>query len=310
MAKFVWMQAAAAALLLAGPAWADMKFSTGRQGGSQYPISVGLAQVMQALPEVGTVTLVPGGGASNIMAVDQGLSDLGITLSVSALDGIKGQAPYPAPTQNVVQLFALHGFKLVTLVPAESDIQSFADLAGHKINVGPNGFTVTELAKQIFAHEGMQVDMQYLDPGAAVQQFKDGHLDGWFYSVSDPQAAIVDLANARDLRLIPLPEDLQTWLLESNPSLYMTHFPDDPSLYPKMTGSLDTPGYPNIIIANRSTVSDDQAYAMTKAVAENLEALKANAPDMAALKPEDMAADVGIPLHPGAERYFKERGWR
>lgn len=312
MKKFniLWPLVVAATLLPVSASLADMQFSTGRTGGSQYPVSVSILQIIQELPEIGTVTLVPGGGASNIMAVDQGLSDLAITLSVSALNGLEGKDPYPEPTKNVAGLVALHGFKLITVVPADSDIHSFADLAGKKINVGPNGFTVTALAKQIFEHANMDVDIQYLAPSAAVQQFKDGHLDGWFYSASDPQAAFVDLANARDIRLIAMPEDIQSWLLDANPSLYRTSYPNDGALYPRMSGHVETLGYPNIIVVNTSTVSDEQAYLMTKAIVEQLDKLKATAPDMAALQPEDLAIEVGIPLHPGAKRYFAERGWR
>ena len=313
MKKFLTLKSvvvAAAALMLSGPAFADMQFSTGRQGGSQYPLSVSIAQIIQKLPDVGTVTLVPGGGASNIMAIQQGSSDLAISLSVSARRGIEGQPPYPKPTKNVQELFALYGFKLITIVPKDSDIKTFADLAGHKINVGPNGFTVTALAKRIFKHAKMDVNIQYLAPTAAVQQFKDGHLDGWFYSASDPHAAIVDLANSRDIRVIAMPKDIQDWLLKTNASLYRTTFPADPSLYPRMTGKIETVGYPNVIVSNADKVSDKQGYDITKAVVENLDKLQQNSKAMQSLKPKEMAADLGIPMNAGAERYFKERGWR
>lgn len=303
--------AAVATALFATAALADMQFSTGRQGGSQYPVSVGLVQIMEKLPSVGTVTLAPGGGASNIVAVNGGLSDLAITLSPSAVDGLKGNPPYKEKTENITQLFALHGFFIVAVVPAKSDVKTFTDLAGKKVNVGPNGFTITEFAKNIFAHENMDVDMQYLDPAAAVQQFKDGHLDAWFFSPSDPHAAFLNIANSMDIRFIAMPEETQTWLLAEYPSLYRTRFPADTSVYPGLKGpAIDTVGYPNIIIANKDRVSEQQAYDIVKAVAENLDKLKESNVGMASFKVEGMATKVGVPIHPGAMKYFKERGWQ
>jgi uncharacterized protein len=295
--------------LLAGPAAADMNFATGRPGGSQYPVSVALSQIMEKVPGVGTVSLTPGGGAGNIVAVDTGKADLGITISVSAYDGIRGKPPYKSKTANITQLFALHGFKIAILVPADSPIKSFKDLAGKKVNVGPKGFTITEVAKRIFAMEHMTVDMQYLQLTAAVEQFKDGHLDALFYSPADRFAAFIDLAQARRIRLIPLPESVMDTMLKQEPSFYRAEFPISPDIYKGITNKIQTIGYPNIIVANKNTVSEAQAYAITKAVAENMDKVGAVEPALKNFDLKNMALTVGVPFHPGSLKYFKERGW-
>lgn len=302
--------AAAVTLAFAASAAADIGFSTGRQGGSQYPVSVAIAQILEKVPGVGSVTLVPGGGAANIVAVDQGKSEIAITLSMSAVDGLKGQPPYKAPTPNIVQLFALHAFKLVVLVPADSPIKEFKDLVGKKINTGPSGFTVTALAKEIFAKEKMTVDIRYLEPGPALQQFKDGNIDGWFYSPSDIMAPYIDLANSRDIRLVPLPEKLMKEIMAENPSFYRTKWPANKAIYPRLKNQVETLGYPNLIIANKNMVSDDLAYKMTKAIAENITQLANGDPSLEGFDPKDLAVEVGVPIHPGSMKYFKERGWR
>lgn len=302
--------AATATLLLAAPASAQMKFATGRQGGSQYPVSVALTQIMQAVPGIGTVSLVPGGGASNIVAVDKGMANLGITLSVSALDGIKGRPPYKTPTKNVVQLFALHGFKLAVVVAKDSSIKTFKDLAGKKVNVAPKGFTITEIADHMFKMANLKVDQRYLAVTAAVEQFKDGHLDALFYSPSDRYAPFIDLAQSRDVRILPIPTEILDKMQADDPSFYKTKFPISPDIYKGISTPVDTLGYPNIIIANKDKVTDAQAYAMTKAVAENMEKVAAVEPDLRHFDLKDMALDVGIPIHPGSMKYFKERGWR
>lgn len=302
--------AAAIATFAVGSALAaDLTFSTGRQGGSQYPVSVALVQIMGKAPGIGKVTLRPGGGASNIVAVDTGQSDLGITLSISAKDAIDGRKPYKKKMTDFVQLFALHGFKVVVIVNADSSIKTFKDLAEKKVNTGPKGFTITEIAERVFSYANIKVNMTYLPPSAAVEQFKDGHLDALFYSPSDRYGAFIDLAQARKLRLIALPKDIQERLLKEEPSFYPTSFPAVPDIYKGIENKIETLGYPNIIIANKKKITDAEAYAITKAVAENLDKLAAVEPSLKTFEPKELAVRVGVPIHPGSLKYFKERGW-
>ncbi len=303
---------AATALLMACalPAQADMNFSTGRQGGSQYPVSVALSQVLEKVPGVGTVSLIPGGGAANIVAVDQGLAHLGITLSNSARDGIVGNPPYKAKTENVVQLYALQAFKVAVIVAEDSPVKTFKDLAGKKINTGPKGFTIVELADKLFSMAKIKVNMQYLQIGAAVEQFKDGNIDGFVYSPSDKFAAFIELAQARKIRLIQIPDAIIDDIMKEDPSFYVTQWPADKNDYRGLSNTSKTLGYPNIIIANKNKVSDEQAYAMTKATAENMEVLGQVEPDLRGWDLKNMATEVGVPIHPGSMKYFKERGWR
>jgi TRAP transporter TAXI family solute receptor len=302
--------AAAALLGLTLPAAADMSFSTGRQGGSQYPVSVALAQVLEKVPGIGTVSLIPGGGAANIVAVDQGLAHLGITLSNSARDGLVGNPPYKQKTENVVQLFALQAFKVAVIVNEDSPMKTFKDLAGKKINAGPKGFTIVELADKLFGMAGIKVNMQYLQIGAAVEQFKDGNIDGFIYSPSDKFAAFIELAQARKIRLIQIPDDIIDRVIKEDPSFYVSQWPADKADYRGLGNVVKTIGYPNLIVANKTKVSDAQAYAMTKAAAENMETLGAVEPDLRGWDLQNMATEVGVPIHPGAMKYFKERGWR
>ena len=243
--------AAALTVFFTGASVAQMSFSTGRQGGSQYPVSVALSQVLDKVPSVGTVSLIPGGGAANIVAVDNGLASLGITLSSSARDGLLGNPPYKKKTENVVQLFALQAFKIAVIVPEDSPVKTFKDLEGKKVNTGPKGFTVVEIANRIFAKEKMKVNMQYLQVGQAVEQFKDGNLDALFYSPSDRFAAFIDLAQARKIRLVSLPDEVMKDMIKEDPSFYMTQWPEKQSDYKGLTNTVKTLGYPNVIIANK-----------------------------------------------------------
>lgn len=302
--------AALAAAGIASAAQAQVTFATGRQGGSQYPVSVALSQIMDKAPGIGSVTLVPGGGAANIVAVNMGKADLGITLSSSARDGLMGKPPYKSEMKNIVQLFALQAFKIVVIVPENSPIKTFADLQGKKVNTGPKGFTIVEVANRIFDMENIKVNMNYLQIGQAIDQFKDGNIDALMYSPSDRFAALMDLAQTRKIRLVPLPERVIDTMIKQDPSFYRTEWPAYPDAYKGLSNKIPTLGYPNIIIANKDKISDQQAYDMTKAVAANLEKVAVVEPDLKEWDLKNLAKDVGVPVHPGAMRFFKEKGWR
>lgn len=314
MSGFGFIRAAGFALLaatgFASAAQAQVTFATGRQGGSQYPVSVALSQILDKAPGVGSVTLVPGGGAANIVAVDIGKADLGITLSSSARDGLMGKPPYKSATKNIVQLFALQAFKIVVIVPEDSPIKTFADLQGKKVNTGPKGFTIVEVANRIFDMEKIKVNMNYLQIGQAIDQFKDGNIDALMYSPSDRFAALMDLAQTRKIRLVPLPERVIDTMIKQDPSFYRTEWPAYPDAYKGLSNKIPTLGYPNIIIANKDKISDQQAYEMTKAVAANIEKVAVVEPDLKDWDLKNLATDVGVPIHPGAMRFFKEKGWR
>jgi TRAP-type uncharacterized transport system substrate-binding protein len=77
-----------------------------------------------------------------------------------------------------------------------------------------------------------------------------------------------------------------------------------------LSNKVPTLGYPNIIIANKNKITDQQAYEMTKITAENLEKVAAVEPDLINWDLKNLATEVGLPIHPGSMRYFKEKGWR
>jgi TRAP transporter TAXI family solute receptor len=109
---------------------------------------------------------------------------------------------------------------------------------------------------------------------------------------------------------VPLPDELMTAMIKREPSFYRTQFPISPDIYRGLSNKVETLGYPNLIIANKDKVSDAQAYGMTKAVAENMEKIAAVEPSLKGFNLKDMAINVGVPIHPGSMKYFKERGWR
>ena len=291
----------------------DLTFATGRQGGSQYPISVALVQIMEQIPSLGTLTLTPGGGAANVVAVNEGQAELGITLALSAVDGAQGNPPYEQALQNVQHLFSLHPFNLVILVAEDSDIQTVEDLRGRSVNVGPAGFTTGVVADMLFEAYGIdpsEVDIRNLDITDASDQFRNGQLDALIYLPSDRMAPYIDLAQARDVRIVPIDEEHRQALMEMHPSFRETTWPKEAGIYEGLDEPVPTVGFNNTIIVNGEQVGEQLGYDMVQAVAENFDQLVAVEASLGLMEPQDLAVPVnGMPLHPGAERYFEEQGW-
>ena len=291
----------------------DLTFATGRQGGSQYPISVALVQIMETIPSLGTLTLTPGGGAANVVAVNEGQSELGITLALSAVDGAQGAPPYEQELTDVQHLFSLHPFNLVVLVGADSGIDTVEDLRGRSVNVGPAGFTTGVVADMLFEVYGIdpsEVDIRNLDLTDASDQFRNGQLDALIYMPSDRFAAYIDLAQTRDVKVVPIDEEHRQALLDIHPSFRETTWPNEPGIYEGLDEPVPTVGFNNTIIVNGQEVDEQLGYDMVQAVAENFDQLQAVETSLDAMEPQDLAVPVaGMPLHPGAERYFEEQGW-
>lgn len=273
-----------------------------------------LAQVIEENTSAGSVALTPGGGAANVAAVHQGQSQMGITLSLSAVDGYNGEPPYEEATENVAHLFSLHPFNLVILAREDSDIDGVEDLRGKSVNVGPAGFTTGVVAQMLFedvyGFEPGEVREENLEITDAVEQFKNGQLDALLYTPSDRFAPYLDLAETRDLKIVPIDEEHRQQLLDAHPSFYETEFPIEDGIYKGLDEPVPTIGFANTIIVNSEQVDEQLGYDMVKAVAENFEKVQEVEPSLEGLQPQDLAHPVdGMPLHPGAERYFEEQGW-
>lgn len=289
----------------------DLNFGSGRQGGSQYPVTVAIGQVLEKLPEFGQISLQPGGSIGNIIRVDTGKSDIAISMSISLRDGRAGNPPFKKPTDNAVQLMTLHAFNVMALVPADSPIQSFRDFAGKKINFAPKGYSITHVGFRILEKMGIKdkVDVGYLRIGGAIQSFKDGHIDGLLYAPSNRYGPIMNLAQTHKIRAVQLDEKVMDDLIAENPSFFKTSWPKSEGVYKNLVNKVSNLAYPNIILANRNRISEPQAYAIVKAVAENFDKVRVGDPSLADFDPKNMARKVGAPFHPGALRYYRERGW-
>ncbi|MBL8347053.1 MAG: TAXI family TRAP transporter solute-binding subunit [Rubrivivax sp.] len=285
-------------------------FMTGPQGGSWVPLGGALKGLWEkAVPGL-ALTVTPGAGIANVRGIDEGKAHIGFANSSTTVDGLAGRAPYPKAVTKVCQVANLYPqyFQVVALTDAK--VASFADFKGKTLVTQPKGNTAEILTAMVLDANGMnyqslaKVNFQaaYTD---AVSLLKDGHAQVFTLGTTAPASAVMDLASARDVTLVPVDDKTMAALKKVNPGYNRLII--KAGTYPKQTQDVPAIGYSTHIVA-ACDMAEETVYRMTKAMAENIDAMSAVVKPITGLTPKDMAVDIGVPLHKGAARYYKEKG--
>ena len=299
------------AAVLAVPAAAQqVTMMTGPQGGSWVPLGGALKNMWEAAIPGLQIQQQPGAGIANVRGIDEGKAQIGFANSSTTVDGIAGRPPYPKQVKNVCQVANLYPqyFQVVALTDAK--VNSFADLKGKSLVTQSKGNTAEALTADILKINGMtyqslaKVNFQaaYTD---AVDMMKDGHVQVFTLGTTAPASAVMDLASARDVKLVPVDDKTMAALKNVNPGYNRLII--KAGTYPKQDQDVPVIGYSTHIVA-ACDLADDTVYKMTKAMAENVDAMAAVVKPIGGLTPKDMALDIGVPLHKGAAKFYKEKG--
>jgi TRAP transporter TAXI family solute receptor len=296
------------AALAAAPAKAEtIRFMTGPQGGVWVPLGGQLKDLFEkAIPGL-SVQALPGAGIANVRGVQDGKTELGFGNSISTVDAIAGREPFKTPHNNVCNVATLYPQYFQVVVPADSKIASVKDLKGKSITTQPRGNTGELIAQQILQVNGItykDVKTSFVSYNDSVAQMKDGHAVAFMLGTTVPSGAVMDLASARDIKLLDLSAHLDA-MRKLNPGYTLVTV--KAGTYPKQTQDVKVIGYATHIVAS-CKLAPDTVYKMTKTMAENVAAMASINKAMQGLTPKMMAEDIGVPLHPGAAKYYKEVG--
>ncbi|MEO7726981.1 MAG: TAXI family TRAP transporter solute-binding subunit [Burkholderiales bacterium] len=301
----------AAGLALSWPVAAQqVTLMTGPQGGVWVPLGGQLKSMWEkAIPGL-DVTATPGAGIANIRGVDEGKAQIGFGNSSSTADGMAGNPPYPKKTTNVCQLANLYPQYFQVIALADSKVNSFADIKGKSVVTQPKGNTgelLTDLVLKLNGtnYQGLsKINFQasYTD---AVSMMKDGHAQVFTLGTTVPASSVMDLASARDIKIVPVDDKTMGELRKMNPGYQRLVV--KAGTYPKQTQDVPMIGYSaHLVVA--CNLPEAMVYTMTKTVAANVESMSAVNKSIAGLTPKDMAADIGVPFHKGAIKFYKEAG--
>jgi uncharacterized protein len=303
--------AAAVVALFAAPVAAQqVTLMTGPQGGSWVPLGGALKGMWETAVPGLQIQQQPGAGIANVRGVDEGKAHIGFANSSTTADGVLGRAPYPKPTKNVCQLANLYPQYFQVVAATDAKVNSYADLKGKSLVTQSKGNTAEALTATVLELNGMNYQSlarasfqaSYTD---AVSMMKDGHAQVFTLGSTAPASAVMDLASARDVKLVPVDDKTMAALKQANPGYNKLVI--KAGTYPKQDQDVPVIGYSTHIVA-ACDLPEDTVYKMTKAMGENVDAMAAVVKAISGLTPKDMAVDIGVPLHKGAAKYYKEKG--
>ena len=308
---------AAAALLTVDVASAQQQFfsiGTGGLTGVYYPTGGAICRLVnRERREHGFRCAVEstGGSVYNINTIAAGELEFGVAQSdwqYHAYNGTSRFADNPVPGLRAV--FSVHPEPFTLVVRADSDIEGFADLPGNRVNVGNPGSGQRATMEIVMEAFGMSMDDFALATefvGAEMpRQLCDGNIDAMIYTVGHPAAAIEEAVTTCDARLVSVTGEPIDRLVEENPYYRIATIPG--GMYRGNPDDITTFGVGATFVTHER-VPEEMVYVVAKAVMENIEDFRDLHPAFANLQVDEMVSDgLSAPLHPGAERAYRELG--
>ncbi|MEW6465242.1 MAG: TAXI family TRAP transporter solute-binding subunit [Pseudomonadota bacterium] len=283
---------------------------TGGQSGVYYPLGVALSQIYaKAIPNARATAQVTKASAENLNLLQAGRGELAFALGDAVSDAWKGdaEAGFKTKLDKLRGLSATYNNYIQIVASADSGIKTLADLKGKRVSVGA-AKSGTELnARAILKAAGLSYadlgKVEYLPFGESVELMKNRQLDATLQSAGLGVASIRDLATAVKIVVVPVPAEV---VAKVGDAAYQAAV-IPANTYTGQTADVPTAAIPNFLVTHAG-VSDELAYQMTKAMYENLDTLYAAHNAAKAIKRENAVKGMPIPLHPGAEKYYREVG--
>lgn len=303
---------AGAALLASAPAQAQQQFInvlTGGTSGVYYPLGVALSQIYgKAIPNAKSTVQATKASAENLNLLQAGRGEIAFTLGDALSDAWKGdeEAGFKTPLKKLRAVAGIYPNYIQIVASADSGIKTLADLKGKRISVGA-ARSGTELnARAILKAAGLTYQdfakVEYLPFGESVELMKNRQLDVTLQSAGLGVASLRDLATSIKIVVVPVPQDVV--LKVGDPAYQAGVIPAN--TYEGQSANVPTAYIQNFLVSHEG-VSADTVYAMTKSMFENLDQMTAAHAAAKQIRREAAAASP-IPLHPGAERYYREVG--
>jgi len=253
-----------------------------------------------------------GGSVFNINTIKAGELDLGVAQSDVHYNATKGMSQFKDGAYGDLRaVMSLHPEPFTVVARKEANVKAFTEFKGKKFNVGNPGSGTRASMEELLGAMGWKLsdfalasELKADEHGPALC---DAKIDGFFYAVGHPSANIQDPTTSCGAKLVSLTGPAVDKLVKEKPYYAKATIPA--GLYPNNPQATETYGVLATLVSS-SKVPADSVYAVVKAVFDNFEEFKKLHPALANLKPADMVKNgLSAPLHEGAARYYKEKGW-
>jgi TRAP transporter TAXI family solute receptor len=310
--KYLAILAAMVAIPVSAQDKINIFIATGPTAGVYYPMGGGLADILtKYVPSLNATAGTTAGSIANLQLMQTKKADIAFTMADASWDAYKGQQKFQGSAVPLRALMVLYPNRMHVVTVEGSSINKFSDLKGKRVSTGAVNSATEVMALRLMEAHGMtfkDFTQERLDPGKSVDAIKDKKLDAFFWVGGVPTAAVTELAATPGIKLKLIDHD------DGVPGMVKIYGP----LYVKDV--IPAKAYPgqeqanriatvwNVLVA-RVDVSDQVAYDVVKTIFERKADMERVHPESRNfdLKYQTNAASV-IPFHPGAIKYFAEKG--
>ncbi|MCU0590877.1 MAG: TAXI family TRAP transporter solute-binding subunit [Desulfobacterales bacterium] len=252
----------------------------------------------------------PRGSVENIETIQNGERELGLTMANIALQAKKGLPPFKQPATGINGWFSAHYGYWYLLAREDSDIKSFQDLKGKRIAIGNPGDGDEALNKEVFEVLGLawkDFRPEYSGLSGAMDLIKQNQIDAFAYVAQPKLPSLTELLGSKKLRLVAIPEDGLKKVEAALPYVVLKTMPRSDFEKLAMPESATVISINHMAICS-AALKEETMYAFTKALFENINAVQETSKTFAVITPENAVKGLPIPIHPGALKFYREKG--
>ena len=285
---------------------AELRMGTASLGGAFYPIGQSISNLVNehAGGDITMVPVVTGGSVQNPRLIGDGEVEIAITNNNLAALAVKGAGPYKSGAIDIKAVAALHPSVLHMVVMDDSDIQTFADIKGKRVAIGPAGGGTLGFMNFLLPLHDMTMDditPSFLSYSDGFSQLTDGNIDAAFALSGYPAGAVMQASAGQKLRFIKFEADKLQAALDDNSAYVSVDIPAEVYGTDNMATVI---GVDNMLIVP-STADADVVERVVAAMFDNLDEFKAENANAKQIDPAK-SMSLSIPLHEGAAKYFNQ----
>jgi TRAP transporter TAXI family solute receptor len=287
----------------------NISIGTAQIGGIWYPMGAGMTEVIKKdINGVRANVEETKGAVENVKRINEGNMEIGFTVPDTAYEALLEKGTFSGQTAKISGLTSVHPTYQYVFALKDSGIRKASDLKGKRVALGLSGSSsYIESNRWLKAHgiELSEIKPIYASLAEMVDMLKDNQVDAGLWSAGHGSSSILDLTNTRNVIFIPTEKEALEKIKKEVPFYYEANIPK--GMYKGTDQDVPTYAFRQILVV-RSDLSEDLVYKITKSIYENLEYLRGVSPAFKEIELNTSIVGMSIPLHPGAEKYYKEKG--
>jgi TRAP transporter TAXI family solute receptor len=283
--------------------------ATGGTAGTYYPFGGAMAKIWGSkIPGMNVTAQATGASIENIRLMNKDEVELALVQSDNIDWAFYGKEVFKEKITKMAAIAVLYPEVVHIVVRGDSPAKTFGDLKGMKVGVGaPGSGTEANFRQLMEVYEMKKDDVkgQYLSYAESAEQFKDKHIDSFFLTTGVPNSAIMDVANVRPIKLVSIEDAMVAKITQKYPFLAPAKIPAN--TYKGQPEEVKTIAVMAVLIADPK-LSESVVYNLTKTMIDNQSELASAHAKGKELSLQTATKGVSIPFHPGAVKYYKEKG--